>query len=105
LNRREFAYHYARIQKATAQIGKPVLGVELRRMNNGTVFYIQHPQERFPQCNIFVRLPGTDDWADFEAIKTSGSVRVMQSQLLPTLDESRLSEIRAILKFGKKGAK
>ena len=96
---RVFANNYLKLHRASEQVHEPVRGVELRRMKNGVEFYIEHPQ-----MIILVRFPGMTDWIDFLTIKRLGSIEVMQSQILTTLPESRLSEVNKMLKVRNKGA-
>jgi len=95
-----FSGLYLKLHRVTVQVAEPALKVEIRRMTKGVEFYVNHLDH-----TIFVRFPGMTDWLDFAAVKKLGAVKVMQSQILTTLPESKLDEVRKQLKFKNGGAK
>ena len=97
---RVFASQYLKLRRVTEQVAEPALKIEVRRMTNGVEFYINHLHH-----TILVRFPGMLDWLDFLAIKRSDAFKVMQSQILTTLPESELDEVRKQLKIKNGGAK
>ena len=97
---REFADLYLRLHRVTEQVAEPVLKVEVRRMTNGVEFFINHLHQ-----TILVRFPGMTDWLDFLAIQRQGGFKVMQGQILTTLPDSKLDEVRKQMKLKNGSAK
>lgn len=90
---KEFANFYLKLHRVTVQVAEPALKVEVRRMANGVEFHIDHLHRA-----ILVRFPGMSDWVDFFAIKKLGTTKIMQSQIVSTLPEFELDEVRKQLK-------
>lgn len=96
----DFERESQKIRAVTEQVDEPVLGLELRRREDGTEFCIN-----CVMWTIYVKFPGRDEWFDFAVIKKRASLGVMQSELLTTLPNHKLLELEKMLKVRKGGAK
>lgn len=97
---KDFDREWLQIRAVTDFVRQPVLGVELRRREDGVEFCINHVD-----CTIYMRFPGREDWFDYKAIEKWSSLGVMQSELITTLSNGKLLELTKMLKIRKGSAR
>ena len=87
------------LQRLSTQILEPCYGVEVRRLRNGVLVFVDHFER-----HMLVRFPDKEDWIDFRVVKKARCLEDVKCKPLTSFPELRLSEVNILLKNRRKPA-
>ncbi|MGQ9587834.1 MAG: hypothetical protein ACUVT7_05590 [Thermoplasmata archaeon] len=96
---KSFAFHCLELQRLSTQVLEPCYGVEVRRLRNGVLVFIDHFER-----HMLVRFPESQDWVDFKVVKKARCLEDVKCKPLTSFPELKLSEINKLLENTRKSA-